>query len=153
VSEPPRPFLTLSGSSYPYSAVSFRGRPNIGMAVAVPKLDCPFVTQLEALGVTIFPRTGSRVVEPPLESYCDRLPYTLTSTLLARRGAIMNGTYSRILTLGTMLASALLLSTGPSWAGTPVPAPLVGVTGPVGIAVAGIAYGGYLLVKRYRNRR
>jgi hypothetical protein len=122
------------------------------MAVAVLKLDCPFVTQLEALGGTISPRTGSRVVEPPLESYCDRLPYTLTSTLLVTRGVIMNGTYLRI-TLGTMLASALLLSTGPSWAGMPVPAPLVGVTGPVGIAVAGIAYGGYLLAKRYRNRR
>jgi hypothetical protein len=62
-------------------------------------------------------------------------------------------TFSRIFTVGAMLASALLLSTGPSWAGLPVPAPLVGVTGPVGIAVAGIAYGGYLLAKRYRNRR
>jgi hypothetical protein len=65
----------------------------------------------------------------------------------------MNGTYSRIFTLGATLASVLLLCTGPSWAGMPVPVPLVGVTGPVGIAAAGIAYGGYLLAKRYRNRR
>jgi hypothetical protein len=62
-------------------------------------------------------------------------------------------TFSRIFTVGAMLASALVLSAGPGWAGVPVPAPLVGVTGPIGIAVAAIAYGGYLLAKQYRNRR
>ena len=54
--------------------------------------------------------------------------------------------------MGGVLISALLLSAGPGWAGMPVPAPLVGVTGPYGIAAAGIAYGGYLLFRRYRNR-
>ncbi len=59
---------------------------------------------------------------------------------------------SRIVVAGLGLASVLLLGIEPSWAGFPVPAPLVGVTGPVGIVAAGLAYGGYLLFKRYRNR-
>ena len=58
----------------------------------------------------------------------------------------------RILTAGAGLASLIVLGSGPSSAGAPVPAPLVGVTGPVGIVAAGVAYGGYLLFKRYRNR-
>lgn len=48
--------------------------------------------------------------------------------------------------------SALMVSVGPSWAGCAVPAPLVGVTGPVGLLAAGAAYGGYLLLKLYQNR-
>ena len=48
--------------------------------------------------------------------------------------------------------SALLLSAAPCWAGFPVPAPLVGVTGPFGLLAAGAAYGGYLLFKRFRDR-
>jgi hypothetical protein len=59
---------------------------------------------------------------------------------------------SRIVAMGGVLISALLLSTGPGWAGMPVPAPLVGATGPYGIAAAGVLYGGYLLLRRYRNR-
>ncbi len=39
---------------------------------------------------------------------------------------------------------------GPAFAGV-VPAPMVGVTGPVGIVVAVAAYGGYLLYRRYRS--
>ncbi len=49
-------------------------------------------------------------------------------------------------------SSVLLLGAGPSLAGIGAPAPLVGVTGPVGILAAGVAYGGYLLFRRYRNR-
>ena len=48
-------------------------------------------------------------------------------------------------------ASVLLLGAGPSLAGIGAPAPLVGVTGPYGIAAAGIAYGGYWLFRRYRD--
>jgi hypothetical protein len=48
--------------------------------------------------------------------------------------------------------SVLALGAGPSFAGMPVPAPLVGVTGPVGLLAAGVAYGGYLLFRRLRNR-
>jgi hypothetical protein len=59
---------------------------------------------------------------------------------------------SRIVATGGLLISALLFGAGPSWAGFPAPAPLVGVTGPVGIVAAGVAYGGYLLFRRYRNR-
>ena len=50
------------------------------------------------------------------------------------------------------LISALFASAGPAWAGG-VPAPLVGVTGPFGIVAAGVAVGGYLLFKRFRDRR
>lgn len=59
---------------------------------------------------------------------------------------------SSIVTMGAGLASVVLLGVVPSGAGFPVPAPLVGVSGPVGIVAAGVAYGGYLLFKRYRNR-
>ena len=62
-------------------------------------------------------------------------------------------TFSRVFTVGAMLVSTLILSTESGWAGLPVPAPLVGVTGPIGIAAAAIAYGGYLLVRQYRKRR
>jgi hypothetical protein len=54
--------------------------------------------------------------------------------------------------LGVLSLPALLISAAPCWAGVPVPAPLVGVTGPVGLLAAGAAYGGYLLFKRFRNR-
>jgi hypothetical protein len=64
----------------------------------------------------------------------------------------MTSVSSRILAMGGVLISALLVSAGPGWAGMPVPAPLVGVTGPYGIVAAGIAYGGYLLYRRYSNR-
>ncbi len=56
---------------------------------------------------------------------------------------------SRACGLGVAL---LVVSAGPGWAGLPVPAPLVGVTGPFGLLAAGAAYGGYLLYKRYQNR-
>jgi hypothetical protein len=48
--------------------------------------------------------------------------------------------------------AALVASVAPSWAGFPVPAPLIGVTGPVGLLAAGAAYGGYLLFKRFNQR-
>jgi hypothetical protein len=60
--------------------------------------------------------------------------------------------FLRALGPGGVLISALLLSVSPSLAGIGAPAPLVGVTGPVGIAAAGVAYGGYWLFRRYRNR-
>ena len=52
-----------------------------------------------------------------------------------------------------ILASALFMTAGPALAApVPAPAPLVGVTGPIGIVAAAIGYGSYLLVKRYRSR-
>jgi hypothetical protein len=60
---------------------------------------------------------------------------------------------SRIVIAGGAFAALLMLSVGPALAGgLPAPAPLVGVTGPVGIVAAGVAYGGYWLFQRYRNR-
>ena len=59
---------------------------------------------------------------------------------------------SRIAAVVAGSASVLLLGAGPSLAGIGAPAPLVGVTGPVGIVAAGVAYGGYWLFRRYRNR-
>jgi hypothetical protein len=52
-----------------------------------------------------------------------------------------------------MAASVLVASAGSSWAGTPIPAPLVGVTGPAGIVAAVVACGGYLLYRRFRDHR
>jgi len=60
--------------------------------------------------------------------------------------------FLRTCCLGLSAAFTLVVSMEPSAAGVGVPAPLVGVTGPVGLLVAGTAYGGYLLFKRYKNR-
>jgi hypothetical protein len=54
--------------------------------------------------------------------------------------------------VGLSALSVFIISAGPVWAGNPVPAPLIGATGPFGLLAAGIAYGGYLLVKRLRSR-
>jgi hypothetical protein len=59
---------------------------------------------------------------------------------------------SRIVAVVAGSASVFLLGVIPACAGVGVPAPLVGVTGPVGIVAAGVAYGGYLLFRRYRDR-
>ena len=64
----------------------------------------------------------------------------------------MRRTFSRFAGVGITGLSLLILTVGPSLAGMPVPAPLIGVTGPFGLVVAGAAYGGYLLFKRFRNR-
>jgi hypothetical protein len=49
------------------------------------------------------------------------------------------------------LLTAVFGGVGPALAGG-VPAPLVGVTGPVGIVAAGVGCVGYLLYKRYSDR-
>ena len=64
----------------------------------------------------------------------------------------MRRTFSRFAGFGAAGISMLILTVGPSLAGMPIPAPLIGVTGPVGLVVAGTAYGGYLLFKRFSNR-
>jgi hypothetical protein len=63
-----------------------------------------------------------------------------------------NGKFLQACCLSMSGFATLMLSVGPSWAGMPVPAPLVGVTGPFGLLAAGAAYGGYLLYKRFQNR-
>jgi hypothetical protein len=73
--------------------------------------------------------------------------------LLVEHGAIvMILVGSRILAAGLASAAVLLLGAGPCLAGIGGPAPLVGVTGPLGIVAAGVAYGGYVLFRRYRSR-
>ena len=62
----------------------------------------------------------------------------------------MRSDCSRVLTVATLL-TAVFGGVGPALAGG-VPAPLVGVTGPVGIVAAGVGCVGYLLYKRYRDR-
>jgi hypothetical protein len=64
----------------------------------------------------------------------------------------MRRTFSRFAGVGITGLSILILTVEPSLAGIPVPAPLIGVTGPVGLVVAGTAYGGYVLFKRFSNR-
>ena len=60
--------------------------------------------------------------------------------------------FSRACGVGFPVLATLIISAGPSLAGTPGPAPLVGATGPFGLLAAGAAYGGYLLFKRLKNR-
>ena len=63
----------------------------------------------------------------------------------------MKSVRSRGLTVAGALAAILFAGVGLAWAGAPVPAPLVGVTGPFGIVAAGVAGVGYLLYQRYRR--
>jgi hypothetical protein len=76
--------------------------------------------------------------------------------VLLGKGAVMNesvsGAFSRVGCMGLWGLAAIVISAEPSWAGMPVPAPLIGVTGPFGLLAAGVGYGGYLLFKRYRRR-
>jgi hypothetical protein len=59
---------------------------------------------------------------------------------------------AQVVCVGSSGLAVLVVSVTPSWAGLPVPAPVVGVTGPIGLAAAVVAYGGYLLFKRLKHR-
>ena len=48
---------------------------------------------------------------------------------------------------------ALVVTPLPALAGNPLPAPLAGVLGPYGLVAAGLAYGGYRVVKFFKARR
>jgi hypothetical protein len=55
---------------------------------------------------------------------------------------------------GVGLALYAMLGANLAHAGAPTPAPLVGVVGgPVGFLATGVVFGGYLLIKHFRNRR
>ena len=60
--------------------------------------------------------------------------------------------FSRAFCFSLSSAALLVMSVGPTWAGAPVPTPLLGATGPFGLLAAGAGYGGYLLYKRYWKR-
>lgn len=54
---------------------------------------------------------------------------------------------------GAAALAVLATTSAPGWAiACAAPAPVIGVTGPYGLVVAGAVYGGYLLYKRYRDR-
>ena len=48
--------------------------------------------------------------------------------------------------------AVLMAGVSQSWAGCAAPAPLIGITGPYGIAAAAIAYGGFLVYKKVKQR-
>jgi hypothetical protein len=55
--------------------------------------------------------------------------------------------------LGSAAFGILLISvTSSSALVCAAPAPLIGVTGPYGVAAAAVAYGGYLVYKKLKNR-
>ena len=57
------------------------------------------------------------------------------------------------LALGVVVLGLLLCMTDVALAGvTPVPAPLAGALGPAGLLVCGAAFGGYLLIRKLRDR-
>lgn len=53
-----------------------------------------------------------------------------------------------------LLSGAAALFAGPmtAQAGMPIPAPLAGLAGPYGLLAAGAVYGGYRLVRYFRQR-
>jgi hypothetical protein len=62
----------------------------------------------------------------------------------------MNAVFSFAGCSGAFGLAVLVGSVAPAWAGA-APAPLAGAAGPVGLLVAAVGYGGYLLYKRYRR--
>jgi hypothetical protein len=58
---------------------------------------------------------------------------------------------NRSVAAGMLGFAALLAGATSAMAGMPVPAPLVGVTGPFGLLAIGAAYGGYLVYRRFRS--
>ncbi|MBZ0216302.1 MAG: hypothetical protein K8F25_07115 [Fimbriimonadaceae bacterium] len=48
--------------------------------------------------------------------------------------------------------NATLLMSETALAGVPVPVPLAGALGPLGLAAAGVGYVGYRIIKHYRDR-
>jgi hypothetical protein len=64
----------------------------------------------------------------------------------------VNRRFAHVCCVGSSGLAVLVVSVTPGWAGLPVPAPVVGVTGPIGLAAAVVAYGGYLLFKRLKHR-
>ena len=60
--------------------------------------------------------------------------------------------FERACGVGAAAIGTLLLTATASFAGQPAPAPLIGLTGPYGILAAGVAFGGFLVYKKLKNR-
>jgi len=66
---------------------------------------------------------------------------------------LLNRRLKRACWVGSAATGALLVTATASFAGVAVaPAPLIGLTGPYGIAAAAAAYGGFLVYKKLKNR-
>ena len=66
---------------------------------------------------------------------------------------LLNKSLKRACGLGSAAIGILLVGVTPSSALVcAAPAPLIGVTGPYGIAAAAVAYGGFLVYKKLKNR-
>jgi hypothetical protein len=65
----------------------------------------------------------------------------------------LNQRLERACGVGSAAIGILLVTATASFAGTfATPAPLIGLTGPYGIAAAAVAYGGFLVYKKLKNR-
>jgi hypothetical protein len=70
-----------------------------------------------------------------------------------REGQMTLLNVERACSLGSVAIGMLLVGVTPSFAVVCVaPAPLIGLTGPYGIAAAVVAYGGFLVYKKLKNR-
>jgi hypothetical protein len=66
---------------------------------------------------------------------------------------LLNEHLKRACGTGSLAIGTLLVTATASFAGVaPAPAPLIGVTGPYGMLAAGIAYGGFVVYKKLKNR-
>jgi hypothetical protein len=66
---------------------------------------------------------------------------------------LLNSGLRRACGLGSAAIGMLLISATSSFAIVcAAPAPLIGVTGPYGIAAAAVAYGGFLVYRKLKNR-
>jgi hypothetical protein len=92
---------------------------------------------------------SGEIVIRPFRSWKSYVPEVLN---LKKGASVMKSvSFARACCLGLSGFAVLVTSVGPGFAGAPVPAPLVGVAGPYGLIVAGAAYGGYLLYRRFQN--
>ena len=71
---------------------------------------------------------------------------------LVKQPIIMVNFPMKLSTTALFTFGAIILGTSNAFAGVPIPAPVAGALGPVGIGVAVVAYGGYRAVKHFRNR-
>ena len=66
---------------------------------------------------------------------------------------LLNNGLKRASGAGSAAIGILLLTATASFAcAVPTPTPLIGVTGPYGIAAAAVAYGGFLIYRKLKNR-
>jgi hypothetical protein len=66
---------------------------------------------------------------------------------------VLNRRLERACGVGSAAIGMLLVTATASFAGVPaVPAPVIGLAGPYGILAAGVAYAGFLVYRKLKNR-